>query len=92
MKAHLHTYTLFIFHTTVEMKMNISPEELGANMPVAFPEYLRTVRSLHFTERPNYGRLMNMFYLELIRMGIKPEEQKVDWDIGHNRISTVYNV
>lgn len=69
--------------------MNISPDELCANMPKAFPEYLRTVRRLAFEERPNYGRLMNLFYMELVRMGIKPEDQKVDWDAAHNRISAV---
>lgn len=70
------------------MKINTSPEELCVDMPRAFPEYLRTVRSLGFDQRPNYGRLMNMFYIELIRMGIKPEDQKVDWDIGHNPMTT----
>lgn len=45
----------------MQMKADISIDELCSGLPVAFEHYFRYVTRLSFKERPNYGKLRSYF-------------------------------
>ncbi|XP_054169347.1 casein kinase I-like [Oppia nitens] len=62
-----------------EIKQNTSLETLCDGFPHEFCLYLQTVRSLNFTEEPNYKSLIAMFEQLLTKMGVT-NDNMYDWN------------
>ena len=49
------------YATIKKLKINISIEELCIGLPNEFQLYLQHIKSLEFTEKPNYNYLRSLF-------------------------------
>ena len=56
------------FNNTLNLKKNITNEELCKNLPSEFCDYIKYVKSLKFQEEPNYLYLKNLFIKVLDKM------------------------
>ncbi|CAG2100915.1 unnamed protein product [Medioppia subpectinata] len=62
-----------------EIKQKIETKKLCLNLPQEYEIYIRTVRSLQFTEDPNYDEYKDMFEKIITKMGEKVDN-KYDWN------------
>lgn len=55
-----------------EVKRSLTPEQLCENCPEEILAFLRTVRNIKFTEKPNYAALKALFKIQ--------PKTPLDWD------------
>jgi len=68
----------------LEMKETISADELTADLPDSFAEYIEAVRELEFTDRPDYAALVQFFQEEKLNLASNGpiEDHGVEWAAG----------
>ena len=64
----------------MDMKATISPDELCKDVPEEFKEYMNQVRSLGFSQRPDYRTLQKIFRRLFARRGFE-HDYVFDWTI-----------
>ena len=69
------------YQIITSMKQNLKLNEIAAQLPVEFEDFLRYTRALRFTDRPDYGYLKKMFDAVLFRLQIP--DFSFDWKIKH---------
>ncbi|KAL9617720.1 MAG: hypothetical protein Q9160_007494 [Pyrenula sp. 1 TL-2023] len=68
------------YEAVLRMKESITAEDLCANLPAAFTEYMKSVRSMEDNEIPDYRRLQQLFRKLFHTEGFK-NDALFDWTI-----------
>lgn len=69
------------YQAIMELKRDITPEELCSGLPIEFEDMMKYVKALKFTSRPDYGYLKLMLDNIFYRAGFVDIE--FDWKIKH---------
>lgn len=68
------------YEAVLKMKESITAEELCTNLPAAFTEYMKSVRSMEDDEIPDYRRLQQLFRKLFCTEGFE-NDALFDWTV-----------
>ena len=73
----------------LNIKRNISMENLCKDLPIEIYEYMRHVKNLKFEEKPNYTYLNNLFYSILFKMN-EICDNNFSWNQNNNKKRLIF--
>jgi hypothetical protein len=72
-----------LYQVITQMKQQLPFAEMAKNLPVEFEDLIRYVRSLKFTDKPDYSYMRKMFDAVLYRA--QYTDYSFDWKIQHKK-------